>query len=72
MPLVHSRPQTFTRWVWVRRLVAWNVDVASVLVPAILLAPSLAYLGIAAWLVCQKLTRDTQIVPKRPGAPRPA
>ncbi len=72
MPLVNSRPQTFTGWVWVRHLVAWNVDVASALVPAILLAPLLAYLGIAAWLVFQKSTRETQIVPKRPGAPRPA
>jgi hypothetical protein len=50
-------------------VVAWNVEAAKFLVPLIVLAPTLAYLGIAAWLVCRKVTRDTQIVPKRPGAP---
>ena len=71
-PLVNSRPQTITGWVWVRRLAAWDVDAATLLVTSILFAPFLAYLGIAAWLVSRKVTRDTQIVPKRPGAPRAA
>jgi hypothetical protein len=70
--LLKSRPQTITGWVWVRRLVAWNVDAASQLVPLIFLAPSMAYLGIVGWLVCRRLTRDTRIVPKRPGTPTAA
>jgi hypothetical protein len=71
-PLVHSRRQTITGWAWVRGLIDWNVDAASALVPSILFAPALAYLGIAAWLVCRKVIRDTQIVPRRPGSPRAA
>jgi amino acid transporter len=71
-PFDKSRLPTITGWVWVRRLVAWNVDAASALVPLILLAPALAYIGIVAWLIGRRVTRDTQIVPKRPGAPTEA
>jgi hypothetical protein len=71
-PFDKSRLQTIIGWVWVRRLAAWNVDAASVLVPMILLAPALAYLGIVAWRIGRRATLDTQVVPKRPGAPTEA
>ena len=66
IPLVDSGPQTIMSWIWVHRLVAWNVDAASVFVPLILVAPSLAYLGIAAWYLCKRPARANWIVPKRP------
>jgi hypothetical protein len=68
-PLAQSRPQTIMGWGWVRRLIAWNVDAASALVPLILVAPGLAYLWIAAWFVCRRAIRNSQIVPKRPAGP---
>jgi hypothetical protein len=67
---VSRRPQSVLGWARVYRLIAWDRGAAQLLVTLIFLTPPFSYMGIAAWLVHRKHIRDTQTVPKQPGAPR--
>ena len=67
--LVKTSPRTIVGWTWVRRLITWNVDAAPFLVTLIVFAPPFLYMILTTWLLTRKMTRDAQILPKRPGAP---
>jgi hypothetical protein len=65
--LISKSPQTILGWAWVQRLFAWSPDAARTVLCVVFLGPGLTYSALATFLICRKVIRDTQILPKRPG-----
>jgi hypothetical protein len=68
--LISRTPHTILEWAWVQRLFAWSPDAARIVLCVVFIGPGLAYSALAACLICWKVIRDIQILPKRTGKTR--